>query len=272
MGKTKNIALVTDRQNPGLSDDDKLLLNPLANAGFIPEPVIWDDEKIDWSSFSAVIMRSAWDYHLNIDKFKNWLRLLQKNKQIVWNPVKDLLWNIDKIYLINLKKLGINVIPTYKSTDNINLDSKEVIIKPRFGASGYGVKKIKSPNKKSFPSGCLIQPFIREITDIGELSIIFINNKYSHCIRKIPKKGDFRSQFLFGAKWVAEKLDQKYINQAENIIKKLGKDLLYARVDAVEINGKLMLMELEITEPYLFFSWYKPSVNFFVESLLAKIS
>ena len=122
------------------------------------------------------------------------------------------------------------------------------------------------------PEGFIVQPYLKEIEDSGELSIVFINNHYSHCVRKQPKKGDFRTSYEFGAKWTLEKLDQKLVKNAENIIKILDKNLLYARIDAIELNGKLILMELEVTEPFLFLSWHLPSVQLFVDSLAAKLA
>ena len=279
-----SLALVTDRDHKHLVFDDRLLIKPLIKAGFKVFPVIWDDPKINWRNFQVTVFRSAWDYYLKIEKFIAWLDKLEVEKIKVFNPVNIIRWNIDKRYLLDLEKLGIKIIPTFlndidkgRSLTNLSrcdlgTNTADIIIKPRFGASGYQVKKLSLRQLNKIPEGFIVQPYLKEIEDSGELSIVFINNHYSHCVRKQPKKGDFRTSYEFGAKWTLEKLDQKLVKNAENIIKILDKNLLYARIDAIELNGKLILMELEVTEPFLFLSWHLPSVQLFVDSLAAKLA
>lgn len=275
-----SLALVTDRNHKQLVFDDRLLIKPLIKAGFNIFPVIWDDPKINLRNYQVIVFRSAWDYYLKIEKFINWLDRLEAEKIKVFNPVNIIRWNIDKKYLLDLEKLGIKTVPTLFSNKNSlkkidyfqYFNSPDIIIKPRFGASGYRVNKLSSSKSNKIPAGFLVQPYLKEIETAGELSIVFINNQYSHCVKKQPKKGDFRTSYEFGAKWTLEKLDQKLKREAEDIIKRLAKNLLYARIDAIPVNGKLQLMELEVTEPFLFLSWHLPSVQLFVESLATNVA
>jgi len=45
------------------------------------------------------------------------------------------------------------------------------------------------------------------------------------------------------------------IADAERVIAAVPGDALYARVDGVEREGRLVLMELELIEPHLFLGW-----------------
>jgi len=52
------------------------------------------------------------------------------------------------------------------------------------------------------------------------------------------------------------------IKQAEAILRVIDEVPLYARVDAIEIDGKLILMELELIEPVLFFGMNEAPMRF----------
>jgi hypothetical protein len=60
---------------------------------------------------------------------------------------------------------------------------------------------------------------------------------------------------------------QKLIKQAELILKKINDPLLYARVDGVEVDGKFLLMELELIEPHLFFDLNPKAATIFSQAL-----
>jgi glutathione synthase/RimK-type ligase-like ATP-grasp enzyme len=98
----------------------------------------------------------------------------------------------------------------------------------------------------------LIQPFLPEIEQ-GELSMIFINGKFSHAAVKKPKEGDFRVQRQYGGKYQRIDPSVSLIALAENVIAQVPQQLLYARVDGVMIDNDFYLMELELIEPDLYF-------------------
>jgi hypothetical protein len=57
------------------------------------------------------------------------------------------------------------------------------------------------------------------------------------------------------------------IKLAQTIVDRVEEPLLYARVDGVEQHGALVLMELELIEPFLFFSSDFDSVVLFRNAL-----
>ena len=102
----------------------------------------------------------------------------------------------------------------------------------------------------------LVQQFIPEIQCEGEISFIYIDSAYSHAVRKRPAAGDFRVQQEHGGS--AELIDPPalLLHQAHEIADLVPEVSwsLYCRLDAVERNGKLILMELELIEPELYLS------------------
>jgi hypothetical protein len=116
----------------------------------------------------------------------------------------------------------------------------------------------------------MVQPFLPEIEQDGERSMIFIQGKLMHAIRKVPRDGDFRVQKKYGGHY------QAFVPSAEELTfgeltLKVASDLInesfptggdanmivYARCDYVIADDgsgvtKPLLMELEMIEPELF--------------------
>ena len=97
-----SIALVTCAAYAQLSDDDRLLLPALSEAGFEPVARLWDDPAERWAGHAAVVVRSCWDYHHRPREFHAWLDRLSAEGARVFNPVPLLRWNADKRYLRDL--------------------------------------------------------------------------------------------------------------------------------------------------------------------------
>lgn len=278
----KTVALVTYSKQPELLDGDKLLIDPFQRHGFSLQAIPWDKKEVLWENFDLVIFRSCWDYHLRIPEFLHWLNKLETRKVNLWNPAKIVRWNMDKKYLLDLEKEGIPIIPTLifnketiKNAKAIINDKnwQEVVIKPTFGASAYKTVRVKSErlnpelpvlNSIFQESEVIIQPFIQDINIYGELSFIFFNKQYSHTIMKRPRKNEYRSQIEFGGIELSSKPNPNLISQAQQVIEKIDSPLLYARVDCLNNNGQLQLMELELIEPYLFFEKDRTATENFV--------
>jgi len=283
----KRIALVTNSEFPRLTDSDSLLINPLLKFGFETYSCIWDDQKVEWANFDAVIIRSSWGYHERLPEFNVWLDKLENLKVRLFNDYPVIRWNSNKKYLLELEKEGVKIIPTkffIKSSQvsfrNIvsAFKADEIIIKPSVGAEAYKVKKFSKSqvieaqrfiDEILIDHDILVQPFINDIQTEGEISMIFFNKVYSHAVLKKPKKGEFRSNYAYGGKESRINPDINIIIQAQNILNKINFKLLYARVDGINIAGVFYLMELELIEPYLFFEMDKDSPVRFVNEFLS---
>lgn len=284
--KTRKIALITYSDLPQLSESDHLLIEPLKEKSFEVLSLPWDSEDRDWKGLDCLVLRSCWNYHKKYKEFVKWLDYLQENKVRVFNSVSIVKWNSNKKYLLELERRGIDVVPTIyvKKRSKVYLkdllENKkwqgDVVIKPAVGASAYKIFKANSNNlelyKKRFDSlksetDVLIQPLMKEVVSEGEYSSVVIAGQYSHSILKTPKKGDFRSNYHFGAKEKRVCIDRSILDQVMSIYNLVDANLLYARVDYVIREGKVILMELELIEPHLFFDMKKDSAKLFALKL-----
>ena len=98
----------------------------------------------------------------------------------------------------------------------------------------------------------LVQPFLPEIQTDGELSLVFIDGDYSHAVVQRPVAGDYRVQVMFGGVATVTDPAPEVLDSARAVLAAVGGQPLYARVDGVVVNGRFLLMEVELIEPYLF--------------------
>ena len=64
----------------------------------------------------------------------------------------------------------------------------------------------------------IFQEFLNNIIDNGEISLIIIGGKYTHAVKKIAKKGDFRVQDDHGGKVIEYQPSMEEIKFAEKCI------------------------------------------------------
>ena len=98
----------------------------------------------------------------------------------------------------------------------------------------------------------LVQPFLEAINTEGEWSLVFYGGEYSHAVLKRPRQDDFRVQQAHGGTASVREPSTDVIDQARKVLAAAGQQTLYARVDGCVVDGKFVLMELELIEPDLF--------------------
>jgi glutathione synthase/RimK-type ligase-like ATP-grasp enzyme len=282
------VALVTSSKYPDLTDDDRLLLRPLAERGINAEATIWDDPACDWPSFDAVILRSCWDYHLNYEEFLRWIALLEQAKTPVWNSAPLVRWNASKSYLRDLEANGISIVPTYwpEAGDGVRLREKlhelgwmKAVVKPRVSATAHRTQLIAADDADSVQElfgelqrgpGAMVQKFMHGVVTEGEWSVIFLGGKYSHAVLKMAKAGDFRVQSDFGGTDRAAEPPAHVLQSAIHIVQTV-EPTLYARVDGVVDDGQFRLMELELIEPALFLASHPAAPSGFADAIAATV-
>ena len=226
----------------------------------------WNDEQINWSDFDAAVIRSTWDYVPVRDRF------LKKTKEIsnetkLFNPHDVMSWNTDKKYLRDLEAKGVPIIPT-KFVHNVEeakgaiswafAKANSIAIKPTVGAGARLAGKANSaPEALTFVEEILrakrvamIQPYVSSVDEEGEKAIIVINGQISHAARKVPALTAGGHGDAAGALEITDEIVEIVRTVSEAV--KEWDDLLFARVDVVRLDNKLVLMELELTEPWLF--------------------
>lgn len=267
----KNVALVTHSAEPELTADDAHLLDPLARLDITAHAVPWD-RPCNWEQFDLIVLRSTWDYHQTLNEFKEWIKSLDSKGLHVQNPAKLMLWNTDKHYLLDLKAQGFNVMEgiIVEQDKPISLadtlqqnDWDDAVFKPVISASAFLTHRTSrataESDQKVFEealehSAVLVQPFAEEVCAEGEWSLIFFDSIFSHAILKTPKDGEFRTQPRLGGQAANTTPPPHLISEAEKIVKSLPQQPLYARVDGINSQNRLKIMELELIEPALWIS------------------
>ena len=72
----------------------------------------WNDHKFKWSSTKSAIFRSTWDYFDQFSNFRNWLDIV-KDQCVLINPYEQINWNLDKHYLLDLKKKDLPIVESF---------------------------------------------------------------------------------------------------------------------------------------------------------------
>lgn len=268
------IALATSARYPDLPADERLVIPALAGLGVAAEPVVWDAADVPWGAFDAVVVRSCWDYHLRAAEFLGWVARLERLGVPALNPPPLIRWNADKRYLLALAARGVAVVPTRVLPRGVpdarqallgaldELDADEAVVKPAVSASADGAWRTSRASAtadagrlEALAAGgdVLVQPFVPAVTDAGEWSVLCFGGTPSHAVLKHPAPGDWRVQGELGGTAERKAAPSPVLEQARHVLKAAGAGrTAYARVDGCVIDGRFVLMELELIEPQLY--------------------
>lgn len=285
----KHLALITYSGLPHGAESERLMLPCLASAGIETEIVDWRSGDTDFSKFDLMVLRSCWDYHLRVAEFIGWLQNVAQTTPVL-NPIGTVLWNHNKFYLREVAALGIETAPTIFVSHAKTLGAEEattirswqnVVVKPAISASAHNTRLLDSAPWSAadevfriMKGPFLMQQFIPEIQDQGEISFVYIDGRFSHAALKRPAEGDFRVQQEHGGSAELFHPDSALLNQADRIAAAVWqvRDSLYCRIDAVARDGKLVLMELELIEPELFLGLAADAAERFAEAIVWRLS
>ncbi len=272
---TKNIVFATCRAKPGLQAGDAALATALERFGVCVTPAPWNGPLDLFAQADTVVIRSTWDYQKTPEDFALWLDWLGDTVR-VFNPPGLMRWNMSKRYLLELEGKGAplpatrSVDPTAQSIaaamDMLGLS--EAVVKPEIGATGSGLSRVRRRDASELEAAAakmaapgFVQALIPEISTAGETSLIFIAGMFSHAVTKRPRSGEILCQSDHGGAVEAAAPPGWAIAEAARILAMLPEAPLYARVDAVLLDGRLQLMEVELIEPELFFTYAPATPN-----------
>jgi glutathione synthase/RimK-type ligase-like ATP-grasp enzyme len=299
------IALATSRDLPTLDDDDRPLVAALRARGADVTLPVWDDAAASWDA-DVVVVRSTWDYSERRDAFLAWAERVEALTTLC-NPAPMLRWNTDKRrYLTDLETAGVAVVPTLwlarrtgraddfgdpRGGDVARLErlvaaapwakqADAVVVKPIVGAGSRDTVCVPRADLAAAGQrfvdehvprqGLMVQPFLPGIA-AGEISLIFVDGVFSHAVVKKPKSGDFRSQPEFGSQVRAHTPTTAERSLADHALHIAGGFPLYARVDLVTgLDGRPCVIELELTEPCLYFGWDDGSADRCADAILRR--
>jgi hypothetical protein len=289
------IALVTARAARGLDEDLPPLELALGAAGAEVHVADWDDPEVQWASFDLALLRSTWDYADRLREFLVWVDTASSLTTLL-NPPPVVRWNTDKHYLAELARAGTPVVPTtfIEPGDDAEAalsrflarhDCAELVVKPCIGAGSRDTQRharteigsalAHAERLVDASRSVLLQPYLDRVDEDGETALMYFAGRFSHAIRKGPLLPPGAAAAPAIGLFAPEKItartpgaDEREV--ADRVLAALPfKAPLYARVDLIrDVDGAPCLLELELTEPSLFFAHAAGSAGRFAEAIL----
>lgn len=286
----------------------KIALNKLNIAVDI---ISWEDKTVDYTKYNMIIVRSIWGYQDKLNQFYNWLDMLKNKKILVYNNINILKDNLNKYKQFSI--LEDNNIPCIKTkfifkkdimsnlSDTVKnvikeyfVGNEKIVLKPVVSGSGNNTYILENNNEElqkniikdneintkfndiifNDNNGLMIQKFIPEIIN-GEYSLVYIDKVLTHAAIRYP--AIFNSNFQVLEVKIDE-LDKEIIQLGKQIIKiNEYKESLYMRVDIIKTNMGCKIMEVELVDPDLLYSYIKDSkkkrtlINILAKSIIKKL-
>jgi O-ureido-D-serine cyclo-ligase len=293
------VALVTAIAAFALDEDLAPLQQALHTAGVQAQIVAWDDMTVSWGRFDAALLRSTWDYTERLDEFLTWAHQVEV-QTLLLNPVDVVKRNVDKHYLAQLAKKKIAVVPSSfaEPGDDASAalgkflkkhkDADEFVVKPAIGAGSRDAQRYRRAHSAGAVAhvarllaeqrSVLMQPYLTSVDELGETALMFFDGEFSHAIRKGPLlvADEGPTEALFAAETITPRTpgaDELALARATLRALDLREPLLYARVDLIrDAAGAPRVLELELTEPSLFFPYGPGSAERFVDALKRRLA
>lgn len=277
------------KDNRIILPEDRLLIAELAKRNIHAETIAWDDSTIDWSQYALCIVRSAWFWHVYPEKFFNLASTIEK-QTILWNSVNLMQWIANKKYLLELEKKNIPITPTIliPAQSSIALRQllnehkwNDVIIKPTVSQGARKIIRSSMQDKPGYTSieqaevltkamlkeqEIVIQLYLHSVETEGEVSVIVINNKITHAVRRFPSAGSFLAIGYPLTKEEFYPLDATMIILVEDILSKIPYKMDFGRFDFIlNDNNQFLLSEIELISPRLFLQYSKSALDYWVD-------
>jgi hypothetical protein len=244
-------------------DERDRVLDAWRAVGIDGRAEVWNDPAADWGAYDAVVVRSTWDYLDRRADFLDWARRVERDTKLL-NPATVLESNTDKTYL---RDLGVPIVPTHWSAERLPY-WKEYVVKPAISAGARDTIRTTDRAEAEAHAAALtaggrvpmVQPYLDMVEAEGETSLLYFNRRFSHAVRRTPMLTPEKT----GADQVRAQLRTPAPDQvelAEKVLAAIPQALLYARIDLVRLSdGSPAVIELELTEPYLYLR-YEPGAT-----------
>lgn len=293
------IAIVTVQAARALDEDLAPLLAALRAHAAQVDVVDWDDAAVDWSRYAAAVLRSTWDYAQRLPEFLAWAERVATQTRLL-NPLEAVRWNIDKHYLAELGQAGVAIVPSVfvepgddaaTSLDaflaSTAASAAEFVVKPCVGAGSRDAQRHARTDRTAALAhvarlldagrSVLLQPYLDRVDEHGETALVHFDGRFSHAIRKGPllRRGESPTAALFAAEEITPRVPtapERALAERALAALPFSAPLLYARIDLIhDGDGSPRLLELELTEPSLFFDHADGSAARFAQALLARV-
>jgi len=234
-----------------------------------------------------VVVRSCWDYTWRLEEFLSWAASVPRLR----NDVRVLRWNTDKVYLRDLERAGLPVVPTvWDPTRAGDLpDAGEWVVKPSISAGSRDTARWPERSAALAHAAelvaagrtAMVQPYLASVDAEGETAMLFIGGRFSHAVRKAPllvrgegirHDRDSRGDLSPAEPTIAQRALADAVFEAIGPLVPGAATPLYARIDLVhDDDGRPVLLELELTEPSLFLPQAPEAVATFVRAVAAEV-
>ncbi|MEV6630529.1 hypothetical protein AB0M54_07235 [Actinoplanes sp. NPDC051470] len=290
--EASRVALVTCDIFPELYEDEFPLRDALRARGVTVESPRWDDPAADWPSYDLAVLRSTWDYPARRDRFVTWAHTVPA----LANPAAVVEWNTDKHYLRELAAAGLPVTPTTFVEPGeawTPPDAGEWVVKPTISAGSKDTGRYALPGEAGVAVAhvarlheagrtAMVQPYLTAVDGVGETALLYTPGPdgrlaFSHAIRKGPlltgpDLGDKDAEYN-------EEISPRTPTEAELAVGERAiaalpspDRLLYARVDLIPgPDDAPLLVEVELTEPSLFWTYAPGSAERMADAIVARL-
>ena len=275
------VLLATCRHFPDGEPGHAVLDEALAARGLEGRWAQWDDETVDWAAADVVAVRATWDYDSRVGEFLGWASGIGPS---LLNGVEVFRWNTDKRYLLDLHAAALPVVPTAVADTVLEVRAAAravglAVVKPRVGAGGRGLSVVEDPATwEPGPDSVgpwIVQPLVESIHHDGESSVFVIGGHPISQIDKLPSTTDIRVHEEFGGSSHPVTLDPQAARLAAEAVavatELLAAELVYARVDLMRHQGRLVVSEIEVTEPGLYLDVRPQNAEPFADAVLGVV-
>ncbi len=303
-----HIALVSADAALPLDEDMPPLVEALQRLGAEVSTPSWDARVVDWSRFDLALLRSTWDYVDRLAEFLAWTRACEAQTRLV-NPATVVAWNTDKHYLAQLHAAGVAVVPTRFVEPGADVHREfaaflaggpaslsagspcvfdQFVVKPTVGAGSRDAARYRHGDRARALAhlqrlverqrrSAMLQPYLGAVDAAGETALMYLGGAPSHAIRKGPllRLDDGLVAGLFAPEDIRPRdptPDEHALGASAYAAIPFAPPL-YARIDMIRDDaGTPLVLELELTEPSLFFAHAPGSADRLARAVLAAVA
>ncbi|KAF2149781.1 glutathione synthetase ATP-binding domain-like protein [Myriangium duriaei CBS 260.36] len=265
------------------------LTSALSRRGLTARWESWTDTSVPWSSAALVVVRSTWDYTDHLSAFLGWAGNLSGPEGNLLHSDRAFGWNTNKRYLLELSARGVGVVPTVyaRTVEEVRAALSEgvgegmggrKVVKPAVGVNGFGVEVVDAVEmgwRPVWEGPWVVQPFLASVETEGELGVVIIDGKVKAGVRKSPKEGGWMVNLDYGGRFerveVGEEAERVALRAWDVVEELLGVRLGYARVDLLRYEDRLVVSEVEITEPSMYFDIMPELAEEFADMVVRRI-
>jgi glutathione synthase/RimK-type ligase-like ATP-grasp enzyme len=279
------VLLATSRDWPHGEPGHEALDAALEAQGITVRWARWDDPDVDWRAAELVAVRSTWDYDGRLEEFLAWA---SRVGPALLNGAGVFRWNTDKRYLLDLADAGVPVVPTVDAetpeavraaVPDVAGSAGAAVVKPRVGAGGRGVAVVVAGAAWEPAAGTagpwVVQPLVESIRDEGETSVFVLDGRPVSQVRKVPGAGEVRVHEQYGGSSGPVPLTDEAAGIATRAVAAvadlLAADIAYARADLMRLDGRLVVSEVELTEPGLYLDVLPVNGTAFADAVAARV-